>query len=195
MTQKHLWTLLATGPSLNQKQADYIRGKSNVLVINDSYRIAPWADCLYACDMKWWQWQYKDHQAKIEAFQGEKWTLDKEAAEKYGLFHINSEANKGLSTDPDIIYQGMNSGYQAINLAYHFGARKIILLGYDMQQTGGNKHWFGNHPDDSQPNYNTIKQLFDDIAQSMASLKLEIINCTEITALTSFPRKELKSVL
>jgi len=42
-----------------------------VLAINDAYRLAPWADWLYACDDRWWRFH---HEAVAAGFQGECWT-------------------------------------------------------------------------------------------------------------------------
>lgn len=45
---------VASGESLTRADVNYCRGKARVLAINDNYRIAPWADWLYACDGRWW---------------------------------------------------------------------------------------------------------------------------------------------
>ncbi len=56
----------------------------------------------------------------------------------------------GLSSDPSVLYAGGpigNSGAQAINLAAHAGAWRILLLGFDMQRgADGEEHFFGDHP-------------------------------------------------
>lgn len=145
---------------------------------------------LYACDLKWWDW----HKGAAE-FKGRKITQDKGAAEKYPVEYIESLAEDGLSTDPDIIHQGCNSGYQAINLAYHFGAKRIILLGYDMQFTRGESHWFGDHPDGIKSSYGDWIGKYNTLARHAHNLELEVINCTRITALTCFPRESLESAL
>jgi hypothetical protein len=62
----HLWTparlfagkaivCLGGGPSLTQAQVDACRGRAHVIAINDAFRLAPWADVLYACDWQWWK--------------------------------------------------------------------------------------------------------------------------------------------
>ena len=59
------------GPSLTLADVTSIAGKARVIAINDAYRMAPWADMLYACDLKWWRW----HDG-APYFLGEKWTQD-----------------------------------------------------------------------------------------------------------------------
>ena len=56
------------GPSLTQSQVAACKDrewgghKVRVIAINDAYKMAPWADVLYFCDDKWWQWRHKDLQ-------------------------------------------------------------------------------------------------------------------------------------
>ena len=194
MTTK--WAIIASGPSLTKEDVDAVRGL-NVIVINTSYWLAPWANILYACDGHWWDWHYDnpDWKAKLDAFEGEKWTQDKAAAEKYGLNYIESKPEAGLSSNPNLIHQGSNSGIQAINLAYHKGARDIILLGYDMQGDDKKPHWHGHHPSRVVSSWSQWLKFYDYVAADSKKLGIEITNCSRETALTCFPRKRLEEVL
>jgi hypothetical protein len=78
---------------------------------------------------------------------------------------------------------GSNSGYQAINLAVHLGAARIILLGYDMKGT----HFFGKHRDGSVPPFQACLRLFPTLVKPLAALGIPVINATRSTALTTFP--------
>jgi hypothetical protein len=88
-----------------------------------------------------------------------------------------------------------NSGAGAIVLAVTFGARRVILLGYDCQHTGGKAHWHGNHPKGlgNAGSVNKWPAQFADIAKKFSSI--DIVNCTRSTALTCFKRTELESEL
>lgn len=102
-----------------------------------------------------------------------------------------------LSLEAGVIAQGGNSGQQAIGLAHQFGAARVLLLGYDMQRTGGKAHWHGNHP---APLGNAGKlaawpAAMNKLAAVAAGIGLEIINCSRETALTCFPRRELSECL
>lgn len=105
----------------------------------------------------------------------------------------------GLSDDPGFLVTGGNSGYQAIGLAVHFGASRIILTGYDMQATGGKSHWHGDHgPGLNNPKPATLSGWVENFATLPPDLQrrgVEVINSTRITALTCFPRKPLEAVL
>lgn len=185
---KKKWAIIASGPSLTKEDVDRVKSL-NVIVINDNYKLAPWADILYACDPQWWDW----HDGVD--FKGKKYTQDKESADKYGLNYIEGVNEYGLSESPKKIHTGSNSGIQAINLAYHLGAREIILLGYDQQATGGKSHWFGDHPNGVVSNWSKWTGLYADVAKHAEELGLKIINCTRETSLTCFTRKSLEDVL
>lgn len=102
-----------------------------------------------------------------------------------------------LNTAPGRICGGNNSGFQAINLAYHFGARRIILLGYDMQFTGGKTHWHGDHPKGlaNPSEFSRFLQHFPALAAGCKQAGVEVINCTRQTALEAFPRADLHEAL
>ena len=155
--------------------------------------MALWADVLYACDGPWWD-VYFDEVRKT--FDGELWTQDEIAANKYGLYFIRSESAPGLGKY-DVIHTGENSGYQMVNLAYLFGAKKIILLGFDMQRTGGKSHCHGDHPaglNRSSPLEKFAKN-FNSLAADFENEGVEIINATRETALTCFPKIKLEEIL
>ena len=180
------------GPSLTQEQVDYVRGRARVIAINDAYRLAPWADVLYACDVKWWDWHYD----KINGFKGAMITQDTKAAEKYNdLFYVRGEAKDGLSLDPGVIHTGRSSGYQAVNLAVLFGAKKIILIGYDHGFPGNKAHWFGDHPDKVRSWYERWIPCWETLPDQLKKIGVQIINCTPDSALTVFEYKPLNEAI
>lgn len=174
-------------------------GMCRVIVVNDNWRMVPSADALYACDRKWWT----VHHASIEAsgFAGERWTQDLEAAHAFGLDHVQSIRTSrgngiGLCRTPGVVHTGSNSGYQAINLAYHFGARNIVLLGYDMQRSLGQKHWFGEHPKElTSGDPSAWVAGFDALGRDLAGEGVRVINASRLTALTCFTRFPIAQAL
>lgn len=97
-----------------------------------------------------------------------------------------------FSTVPGLIHYGSNSGFAAVNLAIQFGATEIRLAGFDMQRTGGQQHFFGDHP---EPLTNVCA--FDGFVYAFTNASREmpagvtIIQCTPTTALRCFPMGEL----
>jgi len=187
--------IIASGPSLTQEQVDYCKDKADVMVINDNYKLAPWADWLYACDFDWWGHHYKDIR---KSFSGELWTQDERAIDAFANINIIEGTHKrGLGKD-GIIHFGQNSGYQAINLAYLWGYTEIILIGYDMKlDYTGRRHWFGDHPQplDKKANYDKWISNFQGLALDLEEEGIKVYNCTTSTALDCFEIEKLENVL
>ena len=79
-----------------------------------------------------------------------------------------------------------------INLAYLMGATDINLLGYDMGQTGGKNHWFGNHPNGlTNGNYESFIPRFDRLAADLVKEGVRVTNYTRVTKLNQFKRGNL----
>jgi len=121
------------------------------------------------------------------------WTCDKQAAKLFGLNLIPGEHGDGLRGDGVIRYGG-NSGYQAVNLAYLWGAGRILLLGYDMGHNGLT-HYFGDHPNGIQVNspFKMFMKCFETIRPK--DYGIEIINCTPGSKLDCFPRMDIAKAL
>lgn len=137
----------------------------------------PWADALYGHDLKWW----KHYDARIrETFKGDcvtggcKWN--------------------GAELHPVPLYQ--NGGCGAISLAIHRGARRVILLAYDAQKTGGQVHHHGNHPKGlgNAGSMSTWPKLFRKLAMTLGK-RAEIVNASRETALDMFPRIDLETAI
>lgn len=191
--------ILATGPSLTQADVDACRGL-RVIAVNDAFRLAPWADCLYATDVSWWL----THQQTAPLFAGPKWSVDHvtwDASRRERFPHVQRLANTGVTgidTDPTGLRHGGNSGYAALNLAVHYGAARILLLGYDLQHgDDGRTHFFGNHPG-SLNNRSPYHQYLANFATTVAPLRalgIDVVNCSPRSALSCFPLARLHDAL
>ena len=184
---------IASGPSLTQVDCDYVRGKARVIAINTSYQLAPWADLLYACDARWWKWNNK----AVRGFQGMKYSLERRAAQySPDVRVLRVGKREGLSLDPSVLNTGKNSGYQAMNLAVHAGAKRIVLLGYDMQKgTKGEMHWHPEHPMKTPHLYVEFRRRFETLVEPLKAQGVDVVNCTRRTALECFPQMRLDKVL
>lgn len=179
---------LGTGPSLTQADVDAVRGKATVIAVNDAFRLAPWAEVLYACDAKWFYWNWLKG---ARDFAGLKFALDVAAKKYFGVTVLKKTGETGLELDPSGLRAGRNSGFQAIGLAVHLGAARILLLGYDMH----GDHFFGQHPDSSKPPFVICLQRFATLVEPLKAAGVEIINCTPNSALTCFPMQPLREAL
>lgn len=192
--------VIASGPSLTPAQCAEVERwkltpaktpKRRVVVINTSFRLAPFADVLYACDGAWWNKYYDE--ASVIFRQSQMWTQDEPASRKFGLRYIKSASGHGLSRKPGLIHQGMNSAYQAINLAFLLGAREFVLLGVDCKGT----HWHGDHPaplNRTLPHRQWIDR-FRVLARDLEAEGARVVNCSPGTALGAFRLGTLETEL
>lgn len=184
---------MASGPSLTKEDADYCRGKADgVIVVNTTYQMAPWADCLCASDVRWWAW----HKGAKD-FAGLKYATSS-AVQWSGVQILRNTGMAGLELDPTGVRHGLNTGYRAINVAVHFGAKRILLLGYDMKRADGpdrKEHWHGDHPIASRSPYPAFIKRYGTLVDPLKVLGIEVINCTPGSALEMFPKANLRDVL
>ncbi len=188
---------LGGGPSLTQAQVDFIRGRGRVIAVNDAYQLAPWAEVLYACDWRWWR--------KLDGvpdFAGLKVTLSNSRGhlDAYPDIEIlENTGTEGLERAPTGLRTGRNGGYQAINLAVHLGAARVLLLGYDMKpDAAGRTHWFGDHADwPTRPGVFETVMLphFPGLARELRILGVAVVNCTPDSALEAFDKLPLERAL
>lgn len=165
---------VASGPSAKDVDLSIAKGRARVIVVNESWRLAPWADLLYGCDPSWWMVQPSATAGRpSEAeFAGLRATQDRGAAGRLGLklVTLTRGQDKLLVETPGVLGWGGNGGFHALNIAVQalrsssegadkavaqrkiilsssseaIGQRKIILVGYDLHD-GAGKHWHGDH--------------------------------------------------
>lgn len=185
--------ILAGGPSLTQADVDACRGRAHVVAIKNTITLAPWADVLYACDAKWWKaWP------ETQTFQGPKYGLEIVRG-RQDVTVLRQGRDNGLETDPSALAKGQNSGYQAINLAVHLGASKILLLGYDMKPSADGIHrWHVTHRYHRgiiAPPYQQFLRHFVTLLEPLKQLGVRVINATPESALDAFPKMTLTEAL
>lgn len=90
-----------------------------------------------------------------------------------------------------------NSGAAAVSLAAARGARRIVMLGYDCQRTGGKAHWHADHGGGlgNTGSLDKWPALFAQLAAHCARLRVQVVNASRETALTCFPRQPLEQAL
>lgn len=184
---------LASGPSMTQADAEYVRGRARVITVNSTWRLAPWADVHYT----------NDHdllEAQLPAMQrealGEIWCGHPSWRHPEVRSIPFVKHARGVVRIPGRIGWGGNSGYAAMQLAYQFGARRIVMLGYDQTDQHG-PHWHGEHPDGYRKGFNwpMWAERFAEAARDFTQLGVEVLNCSRHTTLACFPLATVEEVL
>lgn len=176
--------ILGGGPSLALVDLAELRDRGAVIAINDAGLLkAPWADVHYFADPHWAEW----HHTEFGFFTG-RYRVTRNPVDKfYPAFDIrvlDRERLAPLSRDPRRV-AGPDSGSNAINLAFLFGAARIVLFGFDMRPG----HWHDRHRRATPPTH-YAECFMPAIAAMAIALKregIEVVNATPGSALKCFP--------
>lgn len=174
---------IASGPSLTKEDCQLIKNLNvDFLAVNDSWKLVPWCDYLYAGDYKWWRANFQAVPKNIQGI-----TSSPQAATMFNL-----ELHK--SSGP------FNSGMRSLLWAMAKGYKKIFLLGFDCSVKNG-VHWHGLHDVKkglSNPKPEKMirwQEQFMRVYAKTGRLGIEVINCSRYTELTCFKIAKLEDVL
>lgn len=182
--------VVASGPSAIDHDMEMARGRAFVLAVNSSWRLAPWADALYACDPEWWE------SGEADGFAG----MRISRRDAGGEYKIDlSRTSRGLVLDPPgTVTKVPGSGIQAANLAVQFGATRIGLIGFDAS-VAVETHWHGKHraglKNPSAGLAASWRESLDAMAAVFAEAGVEVVNISATSALTAYPRATLAGFL
>jgi len=104
---------------------------------------------------------------------------------------------EGFEFEHNKVRTAGNSGYMAINAAYHLGARNVFLLGFDLGLSPeGNRYFYdfktdnGVHPDYLHKNY-----FYNTMARDIKDTDFTVYNCSKFSKLEAFNKIDLCSIL
>jgi hypothetical protein len=182
--------VLASGPSMSPQVADTVQQSGcPAIVINDTFRLAPWADVLYAADVQWWICHSRD----ALQFRGLKVSVSETPFLE--VLRLKNSGHGGFDDDPRCLRTGGNSGYQAVHLAAHAGAKRILLCGMDMHGA----HWHGKHQaplrNVTEAIYQRWLRWFQYLVPELEKRGITVINCTPGSALRIFDYMPLEEAL
>lgn len=195
--------VLGGGPSLLGFDAERLRGHGRVIAVNEAgLTLCPWADVLFWSDIRWVDWNLE----RIALHTGEY----RYTNQTYGIERIpRARLVKWRPQDAwcfehDTI-AGLDSGGRCINLAHHLGARRAVLLGFDMRdyalENWRDGNWHDKHPEPPLPDQRA-ERFIPAHARMAAALRaldfgidFEVLNATPGSALTCWPKRELENLL
>lgn len=173
--------VIASGPSLTKEDCELIESAGlTTVAVNSSWKLARFADVLYAGDFAWWK--AYGHEVDIPA---ERWSCARQA-----VHHFRTKLHSTYGGE-------FNSGQRAIQFAVERGAARVILLGFDGSLRHG-VHWHGSHEKTGNPDEVKVKKWsrqFSMVAAQAKRAGREVINCSRYTELTCFPVESLEIAL
>jgi hypothetical protein len=188
--------ILAPGPSLKKATADLVQARGlPTIAVTSAAPLAPWADMIYAADEDFWRinrWAFDLPGMKVGmcSYPGVLELAISRRTEARG-----EDRHNGFDPDPSRLRTGGNSGYQALSIAVHAGAAKILLFGFDM----GGTHWHGEYP---APLRNTHPdqfakwiERFRELAPLLLARRIDVVNCSPTSALDCFRKQTPEEAL
>lgn len=191
--------IVASGPSTKPKEVAQLMNRLPCIAIKENIDILPTANVVYGCDRAWWI-----NAIGLPKFKGLKVTASGAVASTYPDIHLVKvtpfkEDDKIFTKEPGVLGSGGNSGFQALNLAVQFGATRILLVGFDMNQNY-DSHWYGRNKgagrsNPTEFNFMRWRRAYDGAAVTLRQLGVEVVNASPLTSLKSFPIVTIEDTL
>jgi hypothetical protein len=170
----------------------------NVIGINASYMIGDWMKVIFFGDKGF----FESHRRSLAKYPGLVVTCAQPNSHRYGDYGIKvvkrDGMKAGISPDPNTVRWNHNSGAAAISLAYHLGAKRINLLGFDMKrdEVSNKTHWHAAYNKTlKDKTFERHLRGFPQIAADAKKLGIEVINVSPESAIQSLPKATLKEVI
>jgi len=171
----------------------------HVIGINVAYHIGTWIDWIFFGDNSF----FLEHRTNLQKFPGLKiCSHDVVSRCNWVKYVPRNKRRLGISKDPTTVCWNNNSGTAAISIAANAGAKRIILLGFDMKIENNKQHWHNQYnlierqaKKPTIPPFHSHLQGFPQIAIDAKDRGIEIINCSPDSAITQFPKCNVKDIL
>ncbi len=185
--------IIGGGPSLKGFNFKELSG-CRTIAINKALLYHTEADVLYWTDGRFYTW-FKN---EVDSYKGLKFALKPGSLYTNDIKILRKGKPYGLEEDPQTLSHGFNSGYAAINLAYHLGAKRIILLGFDMTNDGNQTHFHDGYPTRAAGNRIYEDKFLPGFKQLSSEIKnkgIDIYNASPHSRLKDFPIITLNQAL
>lgn len=195
--------ILGGGVSLNKIDFSRLYGQ-RVIAVNHAYKLGPW-DAMFFNDRHFFT---VESRSGLLDFPGLIVTTNRHHSGRPRVLVMkrkNIGGGGGIITNPHTLVWNLSSGACAINLAVHFGVRRIILFGFDMRRVsikendiglapdaareGWRCNWHEPHPTtDAKKNpYPRFLVPFKGIARDLKKIGVDCINATPGSLIKVFP--------
>lgn len=177
----------------------------HVIGVNSAFLLGDWIDLVVFGDKTW----YNDNSTRLLKFPGLKvgchGHIDSNRGRMEGIKFMarDKQITWGISDKPGYIGWNGNTGAVAINIAIHAGAKRIILLGFDMKLDEDNKqHWHSLYKTANRKDFRRRSLPFDRHMRAFGPINrmarqrgVEIINANPDSAIEEFKKIPLEELL
>lgn len=166
----------------------------HIIGINMAFQLGDWVDVLFFGDHGY----FKNNTRDILQFPNLRVTCTEM---KHPMIKIMGQykTTYGLSGSTHHLCWNHNSGGAAIDLAVHFGVKRIILLGFDMDAEDNHSHWHKLYADKSRirlsSTYKRHLKGFPVIQEQAEKLGVEILNANPDSKIKCFKKVSVKEIL
>ena len=184
--------IVAGGPSASQQNLELLRGRK-VIAVKKSFMDVPWADYCFGMD----GYFYDAYREQLLRFQGRVVTTV-QAKQFPGLLKLRQASAPGHD-DQQAVYCGCTSLSGAMDLARQLGAKRIVLLGADGQDTPeARKYHSKRNP--TRPHrdarYRDWKQVLQRLVKSLHGRGVDVLNASPGSAYHDFiPEVDINHIL
>ena len=173
----------------------------HVIGINVAFLIGNWVDMVFFGDGNFFLQNFE----KLAEFPGLKVSCDSKSSKYDWVKNMDRDGNKllGLTTKPGYVSWNHSSGAAAINVAANAGAKRIILLGFDMKLNDSDiQYWHDLYGKGEMTERRRMGLPFDRhlkcfpvIAADAKVRGIEILNANPDSAIEQFPKFTVKELL
>lgn len=190
--------IIGGGPSVKDCDLTPLHTK-RVIAVNNAFTLGPWPVMFYG-DCRW-EIQHRETLRQFSGLRVHGCSQNEGVAYVHKILRIANQY--GIHRDPAKLCWNLSSGACAINLAVHFGVKRIVLIGFDMQKVGGESNYHRDHDihkatPKQQAVYDPYERFlapFPKIAEDLSRIGVECVNATPGSALTVFPTMTLEEAL
>jgi len=183
--------ILGGGPSLDMPLGRLY--DKNVIGVNEAFKLGDWVDVNFIGDYKY----YNHNKMNLYNYNGITVSCVGGTINDPNVLTVYS-SNEVMTLKKGRIGKSLNSGISAINLAYQFGVKEIVLLGFDMGIHNG-QNWHNNNVAINQfkkqiteKYYAKVRSVIESrVSDVLEKAGVKVVNCTPDSQLECFEKMSL----
>ena len=186
--------IVGGGVSLKTLDLSPLQGEF-VIAVNNAFFLHDWMSFCWFGDERWFLYNEEKFKGTIGLLS----TCNLQFMSHPKISCFPRRKLQGIESEFPFVSWNRNSGGSAINVAYHFGAKQIYLVGFDMKvSSDGQNNFHNDHlarwSVEGYDPYPGFIKCFNKIAEDAKTLGIEIINTNPDSALECFKKVSFQSL-